>query len=142
MSAGYSYRHQVHFEETNLVGNVYFVNYVRWQGHCREQFLFDHAPGVVKELESGALAMVTVSVHVDYLDECFAGDVIEVQMRQGGSAAGGRRLTMEFSYRRGQVLVAVGKQIVACMRRSGPGGRLEPAVNPPELVDALDRFRP
>ena len=30
------------FDETNLVGNVYFAHYLHWQGHCRESFLADH----------------------------------------------------------------------------------------------------
>ena len=46
----YEYRHLVSFEETNLVGNVYYVNHVRWQGRVREMFLRDHAPDVVEEL--------------------------------------------------------------------------------------------
>ena len=34
----YEYRHLVAFEESNLVGNVYYVNHLRWQGRCRELF--------------------------------------------------------------------------------------------------------
>ena len=37
----FEYRHVVGFEETNLVGNVYYVNHLRWQGRCREMFLRD-----------------------------------------------------------------------------------------------------
>ncbi|HVR11545.1 MAG TPA: acyl-CoA thioesterase, partial [Thermoanaerobaculia bacterium] len=40
----FEYRHLVGFEETNLVGNVYYVNHLRWQGRCREMFLLEHAP--------------------------------------------------------------------------------------------------
>ena len=57
----YEYRHIVGFEETNLVGNVYFVNHLRWQGRCRELFLRDHAPGVLAELDRG-LSFVTIHV--------------------------------------------------------------------------------
>ena len=39
MDKYYEYPHMVGFEETNLVGNVYYVNYLRWQGRCREMFL-------------------------------------------------------------------------------------------------------
>ena len=35
----FEYRHVVSFEETNLVGNVYFANHLSWQGRCRELFL-------------------------------------------------------------------------------------------------------
>ena len=33
---GYEHRHIVGFEETNLTGNVYYVNHLSWQGRCRE----------------------------------------------------------------------------------------------------------
>ena len=35
----FEYRHVIGFEETNLVGNVYYANHVRWQGRCRELVL-------------------------------------------------------------------------------------------------------
>ena len=50
MSGYYEYRHIVGFEETNLVGNVYYVNYLRWQGRCRELFLKDMAPDVLEDV--------------------------------------------------------------------------------------------
>ena len=34
----YEYRHVVGFEETNLIGNVYYVNHVRWQGAAARCF--------------------------------------------------------------------------------------------------------
>ncbi len=37
--------------ETSLVGNVYFTNYLLWQGHCRERFLMEHAPEVLELLQ-------------------------------------------------------------------------------------------
>src|SRR5215467_215043 len=64
----YEYRHVVSFEETNLVGNVYFVNHIRWQGLCREMFLRDYAPGVLAELSHG-LALVTVRCSCNYFAE-------------------------------------------------------------------------
>ena len=51
MANYYEYRHIVGFEETNLVGNVYYVNYLRWQGRCREMFLSERAPDVLAELQ-------------------------------------------------------------------------------------------
>ncbi len=48
----YEYRHLVGFEETNLVGNVYYVNYLRWQGRCREMFLRDRAPDVLADIRA------------------------------------------------------------------------------------------
>ncbi|MDI5903918.1 acyl-CoA thioesterase, partial [Streptomyces sp. 12257] len=47
----FEYRHTVGFEETNLVGNVYYVNYLRWQGRCRELFLKQKAPAVLADVQ-------------------------------------------------------------------------------------------
>jgi enediyne biosynthesis thioesterase len=135
----YEYRHVVGFEETNLVGNVYYANHVRWQGRVREMFLRDHAPGVLGEL-AGGLALVTTRVSCEYLAELFAFDEVAVRMRLGGMAQ--NRITMRFEYWRrageGEELAARGEQEVACMRREE--GRVVPAPVPAELREALLPF--
>ena len=97
MMQGYEYRHIVGFEETNLVGNVYFVNHLRWQGRCRELFLRDHAPGVLAEMERG-LAFVTTRVSCEYFEELAALDEIMIRMTLVSQAQ--NRLTMAFEYYR------------------------------------------
>ena len=69
----YEYRHIVGFEETNLVGNVYYTNHVRWQGRVREMFLREHAPEILKAFEEG-FALATVKVSCEYLAELAAFD--------------------------------------------------------------------
>ena len=64
----YSYRHVVGFGDTNLVGNVYFVNHIEWQGRCREMFLREKAPEVVQGFAQG-LALVTTRCSCEYLSE-------------------------------------------------------------------------
>jgi enediyne biosynthesis thioesterase len=139
MPEHYVYRHRVTFDETNLVGNVYFAHYLHWQGHCREHFLADHAPAVLAELDSG-LALVTVSCSAEYYAESRALDRIEVRMAL--AALAGNRIAMTFDYVRprdtGEELLARGAQTVACMRRGGYG--LEPATVPDGLRAALARF--
>lgn len=131
----YEYRHTVAFEETNLVGNVYYVNHLRWQGRCREMFLRDHAPSVLGELARG-LALVTTSVSCEYLEELAAFDEVIIRMTLG--ALGQSRLTMNFEYWRGGALVARGTQQVACMRREN-GAMLASAL-PPDLRAALELY--
>jgi enediyne biosynthesis thioesterase len=135
----YEYRHVVGFEETNLVGNVYYVNQVRWQGRCREMFLQEYAPEVLEELRHG-LALATVRCSCDYLAELSAFDQIVIRMRLADLTQSG--LTMRFEYWRcngaGEDLVARGEQQIACLRREG--GRLVPAPVPPALREALQPF--
>ena len=61
----YEYHHIVGFEETNVVGNVYYANHISWQGRCREMFLRDNAPEILDELSRG-LALVTLRVSCEY----------------------------------------------------------------------------
>jgi enediyne biosynthesis thioesterase len=137
---GYEFRHVVGFEETNLVGNVYFVNHLRWQGRCRELFLRDHAPGVLDEMRRG-LAFVTTRVTCEYLQELAALDELVIRMALVSQAQ--NRLTMGFEYVRvrdgREELVARGEQQVAIMQREG--GRMVPVPIPPELSEALRPYR-
>jgi enediyne biosynthesis thioesterase len=136
----YEYHHIVSFEETNLVGNVYYANYVRWQGRCREMFLRDNAPEIIQELSQG-LALVTVRVSCDYLSELFAFDEVIIRMRLGEIKQ--NRITMLFEYWRvtdgGEELIAKGEQQAACMRRQGE--QTVPTPIPPSLKAALERYR-
>lgn len=132
----YHYRHAVTLDETSIAGNVYFAHYLNWQGHCREQFLADHAPGVLKALQAGELLLVTVSCSMDYYAECFAFDTIDVEMTLHGTS--GNRIVIDFCFSRGGRQVARGEQTVACMRRTDGGVR--PTTVPDELADALIPF--
>lgn len=132
----YEYRHRVCFEETNLVGNVYYVNHLRWQGRCREMFLRDHAPEILDDLRNG-LALATVRCSCDYLIELEAFDEILIRMRLGEVVQ--NRITLLFEYWRvaegHEELIARGEQQVACMRRQG--NETVPTPIPVPLKEAL-----
>ncbi len=136
MPKTFNHQHTVTLEETNLVGNVYFTNYLRWQGHCRERFLIEHAPGVLRALRDG-LALVTVSCQCDYFDELYAADTVEVRMALGGIEANQVRMAFDYYRHEDAVarLVARGTQTIACMRRDGTG--MAPVDVPDELRAAL-----
>jgi len=119
MSA-YEYRHVVGFEETNLLGNVYFASHLSWQGRCRELFLRDYAPEVLAELAQG-LCLITTRCSCEYLAELSAFDEVAVRMSLGELMQ--NRVLLKFEYWRrsggGEELVARGEQQVVCMRRNG-----------------------
>lgn len=140
MMRAYEYRHIVSFEETNLVGNVYYVNYLSWQGRCRELFLREHAPSALKALEHG-MALVTTRCACEYLEELVAFDEVIVRMRLKRTDLTQNRIGMLFEYYKcggGERLVARGEQQVVCMERDG--ARLRPAPLPKELRDALQLY--
>lgn len=135
----YEMRHIIAFEDTNLVGNVYYANPIRWQGRCRELFLREHAPEVLEEL-SRDLAFVTLRVGCEYFQELEAFDEVAIRMHLADLSP--HRMTLGFDYHRiseqGEELVARGEQELACMRRSG--GKLEPERWPVALREALRPF--
>jgi len=135
----YEYRHVVGFEETNVVGNVYYANHVRWQGRCREMFLRDRAPGVIDALKHG-LILVTTRVSCEFMAELVAFDEVILRMRLGD--LGQNRITMNFEYWRhgptGEELVARGEQQVACMQREGE--QVVPVPVPVQLREALREY--
>ncbi|MEU4397185.1 acyl-CoA thioesterase [Micromonospora orduensis] len=139
MTKYYEYRHTVGFEETNMVGNVYYVNYLRWQGRCREMFLKDLAPAVLEDLQQD-LKLFTLKVDCEFFAELTAFDELSIRMRLTELAQ--TQVQFGFDYVRldgsGETLVARGSQRVACMR--GPNTRTTPARVPEALAKALQPY--
>ena len=135
----YEYRHIITFQETNLVGNVYYTHHLDWQGRCREMFLREQAPEVIGELSSN-LSLATVRCSCEYLAELMVFDEVIVRMRLSQMVQ--NRITLGFEYWRvkngSEELVARGEQQVACMKREGT--RLEPAPVPRSLRAALTPY--
>jgi enediyne biosynthesis thioesterase len=138
----YDYIHVVGFEDTNLVGNVYFTRFLSWQGRCRELFLRDHAPAVADELADD-LRLVTTSVSCEYFAELHAFDEVVIRMRL--RAATQTRVAMDFEYlcrtKKGDAPIARGHQEAACLRVQ-PNGVAVPAPLPAQLREALDAYEP
>lgn len=139
MADFFEYRHIVGFEETNLVGNVYYVNYLRWQGRCREMFLKDNAPEVLAEVRAD-LKLFTLKVDCEFYSEITAFDELSIRMRL--SELTQTQIEFSFHYHKltddGDVLIAKGTQRVACMR--GPNTNTVPTRVPEALVKALEPY--
>ena len=135
----FEHKHVVGFEETNLVGNVYYTNHLSWQGRCREMFLREHAPDVIEELGRG-LALATVSCSCEYFAELMAFDEVIVRMRLAELVQNRMRLAFEYWRNNGgaEELVARGEQQIACMRREG--GKMVPTAVPKSLREALAAY--
>lgn len=135
----YEYRHVVGFEESNLVGNVYFVNYLKWQGRCREMFLRDHAPSLLADLERD-LALVTTRVSCQFFAELRPFDEVLIRMTLTSLEAESLRFSFEYLKVVGdrEELVARGEQSVACMTRDSTD--LKPRAIPEVLKTALQGY--
>ncbi|MEU5090367.1 acyl-CoA thioesterase [Streptomyces sp. NPDC021356] len=135
----FEYRHTVGFEETNLVGNVYYVNYLRWQGRCRELFLHQRAPAVLADVQDD-LKLFTLKVDCEFFAEITAFDELSIRMRL--AELGQTQLEFTFDYVKvtdgAEVLVARGRQRIACMR--GPNTNTVPSLIPEALAHALEPY--
>ena len=132
----YEYLHTVGFQETNLIGNVYYVHYLSWQGRCREMFLHDNAPGVLQDIANG-LKLATVNVSCEYEEELLAFDRVAVRMSLATLKPNG--MTLRFTYvkveENRETVVARGEMEIACLR----GTAAVPV--PEELREALRPYR-
>ncbi|MEO3867446.1 acyl-CoA thioesterase [Nonomuraea sp. B12E4] len=141
MAKYFEYLHTVGFEETNIVGNVYYVNYLRWQGRCREMFLKLHASDVLADLQDD-LKLFTLKVDCEFFAEITAFDDLSIRMRLVELAQ--TQVEFSFDYVRldpaggPETLVARGRQRVACMR--GPNTRTVPSRVPDALIRALEPY--
>nr|AAO25880.1 TebC [Streptomyces sp. 100/Eco52] len=140
MADYFEYRHTVGFEETNLVGNVYYVNYLSWQGRCREMFLKLRAPAVLAEIQDD-LKLFTLKVDCEFFAEITAFDELSIRMRLADLAQ--TQLEFTFDYVKldadgAETLVARGRQRVACMR--GPNTATVPSLVPEALLTALEPY--
>ncbi|SDJ98332.1 enediyne biosynthesis thioesterase [Actinopolyspora mzabensis] len=135
----YEIRHVIGFEETNLVGNVYYVNYLRWQGRCREMFLREKAPGLLAELRDD-LKLFTLKTECEFFAEITAFEELSIRMQLEEITQ--TQIQFVFDYvRLGEVnesLVARGRQRIACMR--GPNSNTVPTRVPAELRAALTSY--
>lgn len=139
MSKYYEIRHTVGFEETNLVGNVYYVNYFRWQGRCREMFLKEKAPTVLDEVQDD-LKLFTLKVDCEFFSELTAFDELSIRMTLKELA----QTQIEFAFDYVKVTngteesVGRGRQRIACMR--GDNRNTVPSRVPADLVTALEPY--
>jgi enediyne biosynthesis thioesterase len=137
----FEYRHTVGFEDTNIVGNVYYTHYLQWQGRCREMFLKQCAPEILAELR-GDLKLFTLKVECEFFAEITAFDDISIRMHLIELAQ--TQVEFGFDYVRlepggEETLVARGRQRVACMR--GPNNATAPARVPEALSRALAPYQ-
>jgi len=140
MSDYYEIRHTVGFEETNFVGNVYYVNYLRWQGHCRETFLREVAPDVLAEIMHDDLKLFTLKAECEFFAEITAFDDLSIRMRLDELTQTQIQFVFDYYLLKNdhESLIARGRQRIACMR--GPNNETVPARVPAQLRDALAPF--
>jgi acyl-CoA thioesterase FadM len=77
-----TYRPRITFQDTNVVGNVYFLTFFRWQAECRDQWLREYHPDVWHAIRAGELLLIVTHWSTRFDDPIGAtvGDDIQVSM--------------------------------------------------------------
>lgn len=137
----FEYQFITTFEETNLVGNIYFANYVLWQGKCREMFLYEYCPDVIAEINEGLL-LITLDLSMQYISQLFAFDT--VVMRMSLAFQSGSRLLITFDYYKQEqdkalTLVARGTQATAAMKMIK--GKISPVDFPDSMLQMFEEYQ-
>lgn len=97
------------FGDTNLEGNVYFVNFFKWQGEVRELFLKEICPNFVDKFNKG-LRLYTANASVEYLDEARIYDEIEISLQLFSPKMASVKEYFEFRNVKTNKLIATGEQ--------------------------------
>jgi len=76
----FSIQKTVFLEQTNIMGNTYFANYVLWQGEAREALLLSH-PNFQEEMQKNQhIRMITHSAYHKFIQETTFGDLVEIRV--------------------------------------------------------------
>ncbi len=141
MKKKYEHAHIVCFEETNVMGNVYFASFIQWQGRCRELFIREKAHELLYEMEKGDLVLITLHCACSYLSELKVFD--EVVIAMGLDDIQQNRIRISFEYSRKEQgsyrVVAKGVHEAGCFRRGVNGLQAIPV--PPVLANALKAYQ-
>jgi enediyne biosynthesis thioesterase len=136
----FEYRFITTFEETNVVGNIYFANFLVWQGKCREMFLYEYCPEIIEQIYNG-LALITLDLSVEYISQLFAFDQVVMKMYLESSSSS--RLMMRFEYYKEEkdktlTLVCKGTQASAAMIEIN--GKLTPTNFPKSMYELFEQY--
>lgn len=139
-SCYYEYRFITTFEETNVVGNIYFANFALWQGKCREMFLYEYCPGIIDEIKSG-LALITLDLSIQYVSQLFAFDKVVIRMSLDAQSVS--RLLMGFKYYKEEengslTIVATGTQATLAARMIN--GTIKAVPYPDAMIEVIEEY--
>ena len=79
-SSIHTFAPRITFQDTNVVGNVYFLTFFRWQAECRDRWLRSSRPDLWQQVRSGEQQLLVTHWETRFEDSFGAtiGDRVEV----------------------------------------------------------------
>lgn len=107
----FNYEYIITMGDTNAMGNVYFANYFKLQGHVREVWLKNCVSNYAEHIKSD-LVLSTKSAHCDFKIPLFIYDEILVKLYFSDLQRASVKLNFDFYLKGKSELYASGWQVV------------------------------
>ena len=114
----------VTLKHTNVFGNVYFSNFIEYQGVIREKFLLETVPDLHELMASNTIRLVTVDAYNRYVSNAYFGDTLEIRLTTSEIKAATCRLNISFINKKTGDLVGEGYQRFCVVSAKGNVVRL------------------
>ncbi len=126
----------VTLKDTNVFGNVYFSNYIEYQGMIREKFLLSVVPGLHEMLAKTQIKLVTVDTYNKFISNAYFGDTLLLELTTSDIKAATCKLNINFKNKETGKLVGQGYQQFCVVSAKGKVMRL-----PDILLKPLDFYQ-
>jgi enediyne biosynthesis thioesterase len=126
----------VTLKDTNVFGNVYFSNFIEYQGVIREQFLLSVVPGLHEMLAKTQVRLVTVDVYNKFVSNAYFGDTLLLELTTSDINGARCKLNINFRNKATGKLVGKGYQQVCVVSAKGKVIRI-----PDVLLQPLDFYQ-
>jgi enediyne biosynthesis thioesterase len=122
------------FKDTNVFGNVYFSNYIEYQGEIREKFLLSSFPDINKFFTKKKLKLVTIDVYNKFISSSYFGDTLIIELTTSDLNAATCKLNINFKNKATGEMVGEGYQRLVIVNSKGK------AIKVPEILRELLDF--
>ncbi|MCG8638064.1 MAG: acyl-CoA thioesterase [Desulfobacterales bacterium] len=100
----------VTLKNTNVFGNVYFSNFIEYQGVVREKFLLANVPDLHDLMASQSIRLVTVDTYNRFISNAYFGDTLVVELTTSDIKAATCQLNISFKNKATGQLLGEGYQ--------------------------------
>ncbi|MBC8438747.1 MAG: acyl-CoA thioesterase [Deltaproteobacteria bacterium] len=126
----------VTLKDTNVFGNVYFSNYIEYQGAIREKFLLASVPDLHEMLAKTHVRLVTIDTYNKFISNAYFGDILLLELTTSDINAATCKLNITFKNKATGKLVGKGYQRFCVVSSKGKVMRL-----PEALLGPLDFYQ-